>query len=262
MNKIIAIYGPTTSNKLGLALNLSKYIWGKYQIDPEIINADSRKIYKGFIVSQSLPSESFLQEIETHLFGIISPKEKLDLFGFQKLVKNKIIEIQQRGGLPILVGGSTLHLLSILQNWKKGEKRAKKKLSSNILVFGIIINKQALKKTVSKNVFQMFEKGLYEEFKKLYVVSRNNKVSKDLLKETLGYRKFLEMAQVSKKSPLKLQPKDLTRTKKWVNKDILKYAYRQTLDYKRFQDIHLIRNFNQARKIVDVFLNKRGLPRE
>ena len=258
MNKIIAIYGPTTSNKLGLALSVSKYIWGKYQINSEIVNADSRKIYRGFIVSQSLPSESFLQKIKVHLFGAISPKEKLDLFDFQKLVKNKIIEIQQRSNLSILIGGSTLYLLSVLQNWEKGGKQAKQKLSSNILVFGVIINKQALKKAVNKNVSQMFRSGLYEEFKRLYV----EKVSRDLLKETLGYRQFLEMAQVSKKSPLELQSKDLVKVRKWIVKDILNYAYHQTLGYKRFQDIRLIRDFSQARKILDLFLNKQGLPRE
>jgi len=262
MNKIIAIYGPTTSNKLGLALSVSKYIWGKYQINSEIVNADSRKIYRGFIVSQSLPSESFLQKIKVHLFGAISPKEKLDLFDFQKLVKNKIIEIQQRSNLSILIGGSTLYLLSVLQNWEKGKRQAKKKLSSNFLIFGVIINKQILKKLVNKNVFQMFNNGLYEEFKKLYAGSENNEVSKDLLKETLGYRQFLEMAQVSKKSPLELQSKDLVKVRKWIVKDILNYAYHQTLGYKRFQDIRLIRDFSQARKILDLFLNKQGLPSE
>ncbi|MEA2113584.1 MAG: hypothetical protein U9P63_02940 [Patescibacteria group bacterium] len=116
MNKIIAIYGVTTSNKLGLAFNLSKYIWGKYQIDSEIINTDSRKIYKDFNVSQSLPTKHFLEKAKVHLFGEISAEKKLDLFEFQKLVKDKIINIQKRGNLPILVGGSTLHLRCVLEN--------------------------------------------------------------------------------------------------------------------------------------------------
>lgn len=182
MDKIIVIYGPTTSNKLGLALNLSKYIWGKYQIESEVINTDSRKIYKGFTISQSLPSKSFLQKARVHLFGVVSPKEKLDLFDFQKLVKDKVAEVQQRGNLSILVGGSSLHLLSVLQNWRKGKRKPKKKL------------------------------------------------------------------------PLELEPKNLAKVKKWMLKDILDYAYHQTLGYKKFLGIHFVKDFKEARRIADLFL--------
>jgi len=254
MDKVIAIYGPTTSNKLGLALSLSKYIWGKYQVASEVVNTDSRKIYRDFKISQSLPKKSLLQKVKVHLFGTVPAKEKLNLFDFQKLVKEKIVNIQQRGNLPILVGGSALHLLCILENWKEGRRQRRKKIPHSVLVFGATISKQALKKAVRKNISQMFKNGLYEEFKKLYKKSQVGDVSKDLLKETLAYRQFLEMAQVSKKSPLKLGGKDLTKVRKWIIKDILNYAYHQTLDYKKFSAIHLIRGPKEAKKIIDSFL--------
>lgn len=39
--KIIVIFGPTMTKKTGLAVNLAKYLWGKYQITPVLISADS-----------------------------------------------------------------------------------------------------------------------------------------------------------------------------------------------------------------------------
>lgn len=258
MNKIIAIYGPTTSNKLGLALNLSKYIWGKHHIEPEVVNTDSRKVYRGFVISQGLPTEAFREKVKTHLFGTTSPRKKLDLFDFQKLVSDRVFDIQQRGNLPILVGGSSLHLLAVLQNWKKNEKPAKRNLPPNVLVFGMTTDKPTLKRAVDKNVSNMIKSGLYEEFKELYQKSQKGKVAKDLLEETLGYRQFLEMARVAKKSPLELDPKDLAKVKKWVIKDILDYAYHQTLDCKNFSGIYLVRDFSQARKIADSFLGTRN----
>lgn len=105
----------------------------------------------------------------------------------------------------------------------------------------------------------MFCNGLYNEFVALYKKSQKKEVSKKLLEETLSYRQFLEMANISKKSPLKLNKKDLTKVKKWIIKDILKYAYHQSLDYKKFSNIQLARDFNQARKIIDLFFSEFGL---
>ena len=166
----------------------------------------------------------------------------------------KLVELQ-KNNLPILVGGSSLHLLCVLQNWKKGEKRIRKEIPSNVLTLGVAISRKELKKSVGKNISEMFRKGLYSEFKILYKKSQKGELSEELLKETLGYRQFLEMAKVSNKSPLELNTKDLIKIKKWIIKDILKYAYHQSLDYKKFPNIHLIRGFKQSKKIVDSFLN-------
>ncbi len=254
MDKIIAIYGITTSNKLGLAFDLSKYIWGKHRIDSEIVNVDSRKIYDGFNVSQSQPIEPLLKKTKTHLFGTVPPKKKLDLFEFQKLVRDKIDEIQKRDNLPILVGGSTLHLLCVLQDWKKGEKEKRKMIPLNVLVLGTAIGKKELKEAVGKNVSIMFRKGrLYKEFKKLYHESQKGAVSEELLWMTLGYRQFLEMAKVSKKSPLELSPGDLSRARKWTTKNILEYAYRQSLDYRKFPNIKVVSDLKEAKGTIDSF---------
>jgi len=255
-NKIIAIYGPTTSSKLSLALSLSKYIWGKYNIEPEVINVDSRKIYKEFIISQSLPSKELHAKVKTHLFGCESAKKKLSLFEFQKIAKKKIAEVQFRECLPIIVGGSILHLAAILKNWKDGEKQKNEGLPPT-LVFSLAVNKTTLKKLISKNIEQMFKNGLYKEFKYLYKKSLVGLISGDLLNETLGYRQFLEMARVSKKLPIELTPKDLIKVKKWIIKDIAKYAYHQTLDHKKFlSGAIIVKNFQEAKNKICDFLLK------
>jgi len=200
-----------------------------------------------------LPTESFLKKVKAHLFGTIPAKNKLDLFEFQKLVQDKIADVQKRNSLPILVGGSTLHLLCVLQDWKDGENRRRKEIPSNILVLGVDISKKEIKKAVEKNISEMFSNGLYNEFKMLFQKSQKGEISKELLQETLSYRQFLEMAKVSKKSPTELSKQDLVKVKKWVIKDILGYARHQSLDYKKFPNIHLIRDFKQARGIIDSF---------
>ncbi len=255
MNQVISIFGPTTSNKLGLALNLAKYIFGKFRIDSEIINVDSRKIYKGFEISQSLFQEDLLKNVKTHLYRVISPQKEIDLFDFQELVKDKINEIHKRKAIPILVGGSTLHMLSVLENWTRGETDEGKSIPKNILVLGISIPRKTLRRAIDKNVERMFDEGLYEEFKSLYRESREDKVSLELLNKTHGYRQFLEMARVSQTDPLNLPQKSEQKIKHWMKKDIAKFAYLQELDFKRFKGIKIVKDFEQARRYVDKFLN-------
>ena len=254
MNKIIAIYGPTTSNKLGLAYNLSKYVWGKYEIDPEVVNTDPIKAYRGFVVSQSYPNENFKEKVETHLFNSFPPNEEIDLFDFKQAVDERVSEIQSRGNLPILVGGSAMYLLAILQNWQKEEKKHSKNIPDNILIFGLTVSKPVMRRAVEKNVNEMFNQGLYAEFKRLFEQIEEGSVDREILEKVAGYQQFLEMARVSKKSPLDLNKQDLNKIKKWLIKDIVDYGYHQTLNYKKFPGIYKIREFNQARQIVDKFL--------
>ncbi len=255
MDKIIAIYGPTTSNKLGLAYNLSKYVWGKYNIDPEVANTDPIKAYKGFDISQSYPNKNFKEKVETHLFNAIEPSRKVDLFDFKELVDEKITEIQQRGNLPILVGGSAMYLLAIVQGWLPDDKKHSQTIPDNILVLGLNISKPAMRKAVEKSVDRMFKQGIYDEFKTLYKKSVKGHIDKEILEMVSGYQQFLEIAEVSSKSPLKLDKKDLAKIKKWMIKDIVDYGYHQTLNYKKFPGIYSILEFNEARKVVDRFLN-------
>lgn len=255
MNKIVAIYGPTTSNKMGLALKLSEYLWGKHKIEPEVINVDSRKIYRDFIISQSLPTKKFSAKAKTHLFGTVSAKKELDLFEFQALVKSKIKEVQERDNLPILVGGSSLHLAAVVKNWKKGSQQ-KIGLPPNTLVFNLIVNRPRLKKAIKQNVSRMFKLGLYQEFRELYGKAEKGSVSEKLLRETLGYRQFLEMAKAVRKNPHRLNKTDLFKTRKRMVKDILNYAYHQILDRKKFPGMVSVRDYHKAKEKLDFFLEQ------
>lgn len=248
MEKVIAIYGPTTSGKLSLALHLSKYIWGKFHLEPEIVNTDSRKIYQGFIISQSLPLPSLSSKNKLHLFGEVPPKEKLNVDQVRDLILQRVEQVVRRNSVPILVGGSPLHLLAVLDNLAN---------QSNAKTLLIIQNasKNAIRRAIAKNVSQMFQKGLYNEFRDLYQRSLSGQVSLELLNETLGYRQFIEMGKVSRKSPSNLDKTDLDRVKAWIVKDIFDYARHQILALKKFPNKTLIKNFREAKYSVDDFLS-------
>jgi tRNA dimethylallyltransferase len=138
MKKLIAIIGPTAIGKSSLAVELAL----KY--NGEIINADSRQIYRYMNIGTAKPSISEIKSIPHHLIDIISPDEPFSLSLYQDLCLSKIKKIYERGHIPFLVGGSGLYIWSILENWNipeippdneyrlKMEKRAREEGYENL----------------------------------------------------------------------------------------------------------------------------------
>ena len=100
----IIIAGPTASGKTNLSINLAKKING------EIINADSMQIFEGFEILKAMPTKQEKCEIEHHLFGFVSIKEKYSVAKWLHDANAKIIEVNNRNKVPIFVGGTGMYL--------------------------------------------------------------------------------------------------------------------------------------------------------
>lgn len=99
----IALIGPTASGKSDLALQLN-------DVHPiEIISLDSALVYKGMDIGTAKPSAQIRQTVKHHLIDIISPLENYDAAQFVRDCKKLIQEIQQRGHLPLIVGGTMMY---------------------------------------------------------------------------------------------------------------------------------------------------------
>lgn len=113
MNKLLVILGPTASGKSELAIQLAKLFNG------EIISADSRQIYKEMDIGTAKPRKNQkFNKIQHHLLDIIEPNKSFSVAQYQELAFQAIKNIQRRGKLPILCGGTGLYLSSIVENWQ------------------------------------------------------------------------------------------------------------------------------------------------
>jgi len=133
MKCLVAVIGPTAAGKSQLALNLAQNFQG------EIINADSRQVYRYMDIGTAKPTSAELSLIRHHLVDLINPDESFSLAIYQRLAFEAIEDIQQRNKLPLLVGGSGLYVWSVIEGWqippippnaefRQGlEKRAKEK---------------------------------------------------------------------------------------------------------------------------------------
>ena len=112
MKCLVAVVGPTAVGKSQLALRLAQ------DFDGEIVNADSRQVYRYMDIGTAKPSRAELSLVRHHLIDIINPDGSFSLAIFQKLALEAIANIQQRHKLPLLVGGSGLYVWSVLEGWK------------------------------------------------------------------------------------------------------------------------------------------------
>ncbi len=112
MNKIriICVVGATASGKTALGVELAKRLGG------EIISADSMQVYMGMPVATAAASVEEQQGIPHHLLEFLNPEESFSVADFVKLAKEKAFEINARGKVPIVVGGTGLFIDSLVNN--------------------------------------------------------------------------------------------------------------------------------------------------
>jgi tRNA dimethylallyltransferase len=112
MIPLVAIVGPTAVGKSTLALRLSR------QFHCEIVNADSRQVYRYMDIGTAKPSREERAEVPHHLIDVVDPDEDFNLALYQERAITAVRDIQGREKLPLLVGGSGLYVWSLLEGWR------------------------------------------------------------------------------------------------------------------------------------------------
>lgn len=100
----IYVCGATASGKTGHALQLAEELGG------EIVNADAFQLFRGIEVLSAAPTAEEKTRVAHHLFGVLEPGETCDAGRYCEMAVPVISEIQARGKVPVLVGGSGLYL--------------------------------------------------------------------------------------------------------------------------------------------------------
>ena len=106
--KLVILTGPTAVGKTALSVALAKKIGG------EIISADSMQVYRGMDIGSAKVTAEEMQGVPHFLIDEFDPAEEFHVVRFQEYAKRYIREIQERGHIPILVGGTGFYIQAVL----------------------------------------------------------------------------------------------------------------------------------------------------
>ena len=107
-NPLIILTGPTSVGKTALSIQLAK------TVDGEIISADSMQVYRYMDIGTAKITPEEMQGIPHYLIDALTPDEEFNVVKFQQYAKKYIEDIQSRGKIPILVGGTGFYIQAVL----------------------------------------------------------------------------------------------------------------------------------------------------
>jgi tRNA dimethylallyltransferase len=108
---LVVILGPTASGKTGLAIQVAQALGG------EIVNADSRQIYRGMDIGTAKPTPDERAAAPHHLLDLVTPDQTYTLAEYQRAAYDTINALHGRGQLPLLVGGTGQYLTAVIDGW-------------------------------------------------------------------------------------------------------------------------------------------------
>lgn len=101
---VLAVCGPTASGKSEAAARAALAVGG------EIINADSRQVYRDTSIGSGWPAPEIMAMVPHHGYGAVSPQERYNAGRFVSDATRTAVEVRARGNIPILVGGTGLYV--------------------------------------------------------------------------------------------------------------------------------------------------------
>ncbi|TLS37414.1 tRNA (adenosine(37)-N6)-dimethylallyltransferase MiaA [Pseudalkalibacillus caeni] len=113
--KLVTILGPTAVGKTKTSIEVAKSVGG------EIISGDSMQVYKGMDIGTAKVTNSEMDGIPHHLLDIKEPTEAFSAAEFQELATKLITDINKRGKIPIIAGGTGLYVKAVTHQYHFSE---------------------------------------------------------------------------------------------------------------------------------------------
>src|SRR5689334_5417311 len=105
---LVLLAGPTAVGKSELALLLAEKIGG------EIVSVDSMQVYRGLDIGTAKPTRQERAQVRHHLIDVVNLTQPFDAAQFVRRARDAVADIQARGRIPILCGGTGLYFKAFL----------------------------------------------------------------------------------------------------------------------------------------------------
>ena len=138
MIPIVVVAGATASGKTALSVELAKRLSG------EIVSCDSMQIYKCMNIGTAKPTMAEMQGIPHHMLDFLEPSENFSVADFCNMARKVIADIDARGKLPILTGGTGLYIDSLVNNIEFAEETEKSDIRDELFKMAESEGKEAV----------------------------------------------------------------------------------------------------------------------
>jgi len=111
----LTVLGPTASGKTALGVQLALALNG------EVLSADSRQVYRGLDIGSGKDLGEYMvggTAVPYHLIDIVDLATEFSVFDYQQAFFDSFAEVQERGRLPVVVGGTGLYLEAVLRGYR------------------------------------------------------------------------------------------------------------------------------------------------
>ena len=127
---LVVIVGPTAVGKTEVAVRVAEAVGG------EVISADSRLFYRGMDIGTAKPSAEERTRVPHHLIDVREVDEPWSLAGYQSAAAEMIRQVQERGRLPMLVGGTGQYIRAVVEGWQPPAHAANPRLRAALERWG------------------------------------------------------------------------------------------------------------------------------
>lgn len=110
---LLCIVGPTAAGKTRMSVDVGRELRARGH-GVEIVSCDSMAVYRRLDIVADKPSPEDRAEIPHHLIDVAEPTEDFTVVEYRTRARVVIDEIDERGGVPMLVGGSGLHFRAVV----------------------------------------------------------------------------------------------------------------------------------------------------
>jgi tRNA dimethylallyltransferase len=114
---VVAVLGPTATGKSALALAIAERYGG------EVVNCDSTAVYRGFDIGTDKLPPAVRRGVPHHLIDIVDPTAEYTAAQYARDASDVIREIQARGRLPIVAGGTGFYFRALTRGLFPGPGR-------------------------------------------------------------------------------------------------------------------------------------------
>jgi tRNA dimethylallyltransferase len=131
---LIAIVGATATGKSDLAVDLA------LALDGEVINADSMQLYRSMDIGTAKLTEAERRGVPHHLLDVWDVTKTASVAEYQDLAADAIADIEGRGKIPVLVGGSGLYIRAALGDldFPGTDERIRERLEAELAAGGTL----------------------------------------------------------------------------------------------------------------------------